>query len=150
MNICFLDMDGVIVNFPFTPSYLKSMGTGCPPGELAKDWGTIEFWVGLPKFSWSDELVKVCRQQFTHVHFLTSTAAGAASLTGKRRWLDHHYPELASRTVFTQEKYLLGAPGRVLIDDDPWNCRTFEGAGGQAIHFDGNASAVIAQIARLQ
>lgn len=116
-RLLFLDMDGVIVDFSYASG---------------ARWGEIGFWESLKKTTWADELVKMCRKWFD-VHILSSLGGGPQSATGKMLWLDRYYPSLVEGTILTRKKYLLAAPGRILVDDDPRNIDQWFLSGGYGI-----------------
>ena len=118
-KLLFLDMDGVIVDLP----------TG-----QSRKWGEEDYWMNLSKYPWSDELVALCDTLY-EVHILSSLGGGAASATGKMRWIEHHYPQLADGTILTKDKKLLAAKRRILVDDDPDNIRQFCIRRGRGILF---------------
>lgn len=123
-HILFLDMDGVLVDLPQTKVKV-------PIGEK-REWEDPLFWECLPKTSFADELVRVC-STFYHVQIL-STLCTPGSGMGKLLWLRQNYPAIADNVILTTNaKYLLAAPGRVLVDDDPSNCLEFELHGGFAV-----------------
>ena len=119
-QLLFIDMDGVIADFPEGKSFL---------------WGRPNFWVTVPKFQWSDELVGLWGEQYD-LHILSSTGGGPAATAGKMRWLQEHYPHLVQGAIFTKDKHLLAAPGRLLVDDDQEKCDAFDAAGGIAMLFN--------------
>ncbi len=94
-----------------------------------------EFWRNLDEYPWARYLYKELRQ-VGRVVFLSSPSYDPGCLKGKLEWLHRLTGDKEFRDyIFTTEKDLLAAPGRILIDDSPENCKKFTKSGGRAIQF---------------
>ena len=153
----FLDMDGVICNIgqavasiygiELTPESEKEYGNTLYK-LLALDskqelWNVInaipDFWEDIPPYSWCEELVDAL-QSIDEVQILTSSPSTDAltksnASTGKARWVGKHLLDKNLRINIVHDKYLLAAPGRILIDDRENHCDLFREHGGRSILF---------------
>lgn len=150
--IVYLDIDGVIANFvsaalsalnittytipPNEPNMEKWSGVNITTKEFWKaiDKTNEDFWFNIPKYDYSDELVKLCHS-YGEVFFLTSPSRNPACLSGKMMWIKRYFPRMARNIVLTPAKYLCAAPNRVLIDDTETKCDKFIQYGGSTILF---------------
>jgi 5'(3')-deoxyribonucleotidase len=150
--IVYLDIDSVIADFisaamtalnvttytipPNEPNIEKWTGVNVSTREFWKaiDKTNEEFWVNIPKYDYSDELVKLCHN-YGEVFFLTSPSRNPACLSGKMMWIKRYFPRMARNIVLTPAKYLCAAPNRVLIDDSETKCDKFIQYGGSTILF---------------
>jgi len=151
--IVFLDMDGVLVDFVGAVASLF----GCPRSEVESSgdrayeaagvtkqefWGVIdaagpEWWEFIEPYPWTGRLIEACSRA-GQVYVASSPPKkcfGAGS--GKMAWLSRFAPQVYKDRKFFlgTDKYLLAAPGRVLVDDDPEKCAAFAAAGGQTALF---------------
>ncbi len=152
----FLDMDGVISDFVTASLTLHGWNGSTedlPPGDRdmarvvgvtrSHFWSLIDaqgadFWATLPPFPWFADLVGLVRE-FAPMTILTSPSLSPSCLEGKVRWLYTHFPKVNGRCfsdfLIGNQKYLLAAPGRVLLDDTESHVNAFREAGGNAILF---------------
>ena len=150
----FLDMGGVIVDFVSCALQVHSAESAIdrwPPGVwnihevlgISKDefWAKMDaasatLWRDLDPYPWFEELVSMLRE-FASVTILSSPSRNPESASGKLHWLYRHLGKGRPFREFllSQRKYLLAAPGRVLIDDSDAHTREFREHGGQAIVF---------------
>lgn len=152
----FLDMDGVLTDFVGASLQLHGRADAMqnwPLGErdIAKVlnisrtqyWRVIDeqgadFWAALEPFPWLAELLEVSRS-FAPITILTSPSIAPSCLEGKVRWLHRHFPKVNGRHfmdyLIGNQKHLLAAPRRVLVDDADSNVDSFRAAGGKAILF---------------
>lgn len=145
----FLDLDGCLVDF-CDPAY-RVHGRTCAVNEPSKydffeDWGMTadefwepidrlgpDFWINIPRYPWFGELVDLCRcPQFT---IATTPSRHANSTAGKLMAIQAMFGAHFRDYLITPRKWLLGGPGRVLIDDNEENCEKFVSHGGEAILF---------------
>jgi 5'(3')-deoxyribonucleotidase len=140
----FLDLDGVLADlqraafaahdFPWPDPWPDGAG-GRPQWHMheiagvsaAQFWlklNTHEFWSSLPKTPEADQILGAAEEYFgpRNVYLLTSPSASPWSLSGKYAWVEAHYPGYLRRLIPTPAKFLLSAPGRVLIDDSDDHC----------------------------
>ncbi len=153
----FLDLDGCIANIgqavadiydiKFTPelevqygnTLYKLMGL-----ETKKEmWDVInsipDFWENILPYPWCEELVDAL-QSVDEVQILTSSPSTDAltksnASTGKSKWVGKYLLEKNLRVNIVHDKYLLAAPGRILIDDRERHCDLFGTHGGESILF---------------
>ena len=148
----YLDMDGVISNFTAQAWPLFTKGKkyedhewqkwgqkmedelGIPPYRF---WPTIDragtiFWANMPKWEWTDELIKMLGPK--NICICTSPSRQPECVFGKRMWLvNNGYANLSYAII--KHKHLMARPGRILIDDTPKKVDKWRAAGGDAILF---------------
>lgn len=152
--ICFLDMDGVLVDFhrgvhqafgvPFNYSISPQRY------DFWEDWpkevyvsrqevdaiSTIDFFAGLQWMYDGKEILQLVEEKFgpENIYLLSCPMPNPQSATGKMMWIEQHLPQYKKRTVITQApKYLFATKNRVLIDDKDENCNEFSLNFGYAI-----------------
>lgn len=141
----FLDMDGVIVNFVkgicdrYNLSYSQETSNNLGSFLTNEIWLDLErddiFWDDLPKFDWSDKLVRACHR-YAETYILSAPGViNSKSASGKIRWLNHHYPEFGNKFILTYHKELLASENRLLIDDTYAQVKDFRNSGGDTILF---------------
>ncbi len=101
-------------------------------------WGKfdrIDFWAGLPKYPWSDDLIEVCLSNKNYkTMILTSPSKTALSCaTDKLCWISRNYPNFIKKVIIINDKNSLAGPNRVLIDDTPKKVFGFIDNGGRLI-----------------
>jgi len=152
----FLDMDGVIADFVRPAISLH----GRDPDEVLANWpaGTFDvakvlglttkefwkpitiagwrWWVGLPHYSWSDDLLNVV-QSFAGDDWLfaSSPSRSCQSASGKIAWLQRRFGSHFRKYMLGEHKHLFAKSGAVLIDDREQSVIEFREAGGEAILF---------------
>lgn len=140
----YLDVDGVFANFcasacrvhnftkPITRWHFWE-DIGITPREF---WTKIdedpEFWFNLEKYPWADELYSFLSTRHT-VKFLTTPNHHHHSYSGKKRWLQEHYPN--SKVCMMEDKEDCAKYRRLLIDDSDSNINKWQRAGGHGILF---------------
>lgn len=149
--ICFLDVDGVLVNFrqgihkefniPYDYSTLSKKWT------FWEDWGnvtfqevdstcTADFWAGLRWMHDGKEILQLVEEKFgpENIYLLTTPMPNPGSGTGKMQWVQRHMPEYSERLIITTApKYLFARSNTILIDDKDDNAGKFYCAGGKFI-----------------
>ena len=151
--IFFVDMDGVLVDFP--AGVAKKFGVAVNDEMLAlgeemytyfgisqkEFWGVIgddpSWWADLPSYPWTDRLIEVCRS-LGEFYIATSPpkmspACAACSGTGKMEWLRRKFGWDFRNFFIGAHKHMLAALDRVLIEDKPDRCEDFERMGGRSI-----------------
>lgn len=144
----FLDLDGVVVDF--CAAAYRAHGRTCAINEPTKydffeDWGMTadefwgpidaigpEFWSTIPLYPWANELIGLCGKDFV---IATTNSIHPVSASGKVSAIQSIFGERFRNYMITPRKWLLGAPGRLLIDDNEMNCEKFRDYGGDAILF---------------
>lgn len=153
-DLCFLDMDGVLVDFVSDmcrvhnrPNpYNDPINLG--KFDMAEIWGmTAEefweptvnpyFWRDMSKLPEADDLVETVLTRFgtSNTCILSSPSQSQYCIPEKRQWLQIHYPRLASNILFGSAKRFLAGPGRFLIDDYDANIIRFAKAGGVGLTY---------------
>jgi len=142
----FLDVDGVLADWVdgvrlaagIEPSTWDTVGHGLLPtqnqAKIDAAMSTREFWVGLVRYPWADELFQTC-QRHGEVIFCTQPFDSPECLAGKYQWLSNHFGATMDNIVFTRKKWRLANPQSLLIDDNKENCDRFQYAGGHSILF---------------
>lgn len=144
----FLDLDGVIAEFAYAACDIHGRPHDVKKWDFFSDWGITaeEFWKPINKLGdnfypyyvnptpWARELIAKVHEADPHVMVLTDSSANMAGVRGKQRWIEHLFGS-ETKVSYTSEKYLLAAPGRLLIDDSVRNCERFAAFGGAALLF---------------
>lgn len=148
---CFLDLDGVLVNF--VGGALRLLGRTLDPypaGEwdfhrhlgLTDDdfWGQItrggaHFWADLEWLPDGREVHEAVDAAFgpEGVYLLSSPSQDPQSLAGKAMWVQRHLPQYRRRLLLGVCKEAVAHPGVLLVDDSDANVAAFRCAGGAAI-----------------
>lgn len=158
-----LDMDGVLADFhsaalrghKFTlidgrwPEYGKDLAyilgiaehgaTKYNTAQQERIWAPIltvsDFWLTLPKFRWTEALIRICQTFSEDVQICSSPASSwnGEDKKQKLQWLAKHRIDLP--VTFESEKVRLAEPGVVLIDDWEKQVVPFQIARGHAILF---------------
>ena len=152
VNLLFLDMDGVLVDFEGGVCKLF----GVDQAELAErdNWEMLsmlgvtldefwerineageEFWAGLVGYPWYEEVIDICKEHAEKVIFLSTPSRHVTCYTGKVRWLKYRFDFGELEFCLFGSKELFAAPGRLLVDDSYLNCARFISEGGDAMVF---------------
>jgi len=152
--ICFLDVDGVLVDF--NKSATAIIGAKNPPVkyywqadypngyEHVNNGCSVDFWLNLEWMCDGKEILKLVESFFgDNVFLLTCPMSNPGSWTGKYLWVEKHLPQYkekiiitsASKSVFTLNMGKVAWPSVsvMLIDDKEENKDDFVSAGGDAI-----------------
>jgi 5'(3')-deoxyribonucleotidase len=129
------DPDAMIADWP-AGNYDMPAVLGISTNELweAVDKAGFRHWADLPKLSWADELLKLCRSIAPTI-ILTSPTLHVSSLSGKMNWLQRHYGKHFRDYLIGPSKHACAIPGSVLIDDCDANCDRFTCEGGFGVVF---------------
>lgn len=153
---CFLDLDGVLVDF--VPAAFAACGASnryisdpSTRGEYnmekilgitsSRFWENVNsfpsFWEDLAPTNEASEIVALCEEKFgrDNIHILTAPSPASECFTGKRRWVRDHFPQYHKKIIFAAAplKYLLSGERRVLIDDRDSNITQWRDAGGSGV-----------------
>jgi len=151
--ICFLDMDGVLVDavkgmcehhkIPspwLDPANLGKWDidklSGIKPSEF---WGAFghDFWANLPWMPDGKEILAIVEAHFgaDNVCILTSPPASnqGEAIAGKIAWLEKHLPKYKRRSLFGPVKRFCAHPNACLIDDMDRNVTEFIIESGWAV-----------------
>ena len=89
----------------------------------------VRFWENLQPFPWTRELLDAVSGCYD-IAFLTKPSDFPAAYTGKMRWCKRHYPGID--LVFCNNKEVVAARDKFLIDDDSRQVDNFQRFGGHA------------------
>lgn len=148
--ICFLDLDGVLVDF--TAAALQVHGRELPPREItwdfasqigftgervAKFWEPLDysFWRDLPWTAEGKQLLATVEEIFPpeRICLLTTPCRTPGCAEGKLDWVRREIPGYADRVLVGSCKHLLASPRAVLVDDRDENARGFVLSGGWSL-----------------
>jgi hypothetical protein len=128
--------------FPLDGEYDIIKAVATLKGEAQMDpvefWDGISdaLWEGLPKSPGCDWILNRAADLVgrENVHVATAPTSRPGAHAGKVRWITSILPEWMHRQyVITPQKWLLGRPGWLLIDDALENVTKWEAMGGDAI-----------------
>jgi 5'(3')-deoxyribonucleotidase len=159
LSAVYLDMDGVLVDL--MDGIAKMLDVEVAPfyGPLHDSWEAVsvvlkhvtgeewteerlmatiaerglDFWIGLRKYPWADELLALC-EGFAPTVLMTSPAHLPVAAAGKMEWIFKNFPHV-ERYSITSCKHHLSRPDAVLIDDSVEFCEKFREHGGVAYLF---------------
>ncbi len=144
---CFLDMDGVIVDFVGGACKLHGIPNPYPKHKgiwdfvelldmSAKDfWAPMgeDFWANLEPTPDYERILAHTVNKFgeDNICILTSPCATAGCIEGKKKWIKKHLK--LKHVLFGSSKHFLARPDAVLIDDAEHNVDPFVQHGGKGI-----------------
>lgn len=150
MIACYLDMDGVLVDF--ANAAIAAFDAKIPRADVRWDfpkdlgfrhggdpdfWGKLgrEFWATLPWTAEGRGLLAGLESLFNESICLVSTPADGSPdcREGKADWVERNTPAYRRRLFLGAEKFRLASPWKVLIDDHEPNVEAFAAHGGQAV-----------------
>jgi len=151
----FLDLDGVIANWTkrtvestFKLNYEDVTGfsrekfipfitdrTGLTKTNInAKIYenDSVDFWTGIEKYYWADELVTLVNRNSYQWFFLTKPMRSPECYFGKAQWIKKYYPAFFHKLIITPGSKGLCARNLdcILIDDNLKNIEEWVEAGG--------------------
>ncbi len=144
--VCFLDMDGVPVDF--WAGALALHGRSVPYAEREWDiagqldipapafYGPMDrtFWANLPWMPDGRKLLGAVEAIFgNNIAIMTSPIQTAGCIDGKIDWIKANAPQYSRRFAVCPAKHLMAGPGKILLDDHDDNIDRFLGAGGRAV-----------------
>jgi len=145
-------MDGVLSDFVSGALTLHGRSAAIedwPPGEFnmarvlgmssGEFWRRIDqegadYWSGLEKYEWFDELIETVRQ-VAPMAILSSPSLAPGCPAGKLQWLQQHFGRGFRDFLIGPQKHLCARSDAVLIDDSDRNVDRFREHGGHAILF---------------
>jgi len=155
--ICFLDMDGVLVdfigglhraleipfdysNYPYEPGRWDILGDIASRAKVSLSYPNLlcstHFWESLSWMADGKEILELVERRFgeENVYLLTTPMPNPQSWTGKYLWAEKHLPQYKKRIIITHlQKSMFASENRVLIDDKDQNVDEFMAAGGNTI-----------------
>lgn len=139
LPIVFIDMDGVLANFYKSPMFEKEDKIKNNPPRMYDQY----FFETLPVIDGAlSQVRRLLQSELYEIQILTKPIRYTHySYSEKAAWVWKWFPELGEKLTLTQNKTLLAAPGRILIDDslDQWG-KNWEKANGTFIHFNYEAN----------
>jgi 5'(3')-deoxyribonucleotidase len=141
MKMCFLDMDGTIVDFvkgalaahninlsveDFYKDHLGEWDMAAVMGVSVPDFWSVlnkDFWANLPWMEDGQRLLEMLEGRFgrENMMLVTSPSLTEGLHEGKILWMKFHLPEHYSKPsghIFTNRKHLLSNRDHILIDDN--------------------------------
>jgi hypothetical protein len=159
-DLCFLDMDGVLVNFIDAAHKLHNQRTLLPDWPYEKGEKSFDvterlgisvsdffapmgfsFWKNLEWFDFGDSplfngklLLESCESLYgvENICILTSPCLTPGCVEGKRAWIDKHMPKYKKQVLFGSAKHYCAHKNAILYDDKESNVSKFKGWGGKA------------------
>ncbi len=144
--VCFLDMDGVLVDF--IGGSLKAHGINLHKRDCewsffnklgltdAQFWDPLghDFWANLEWTSEGKELIKELEYLFRErIVLCTSPCETPGGVEGKIAWIKRELPAYRRRFFVGPPKALAASPCKVLIDDHDLNVEAFVLEGGHGV-----------------
>jgi 5'(3')-deoxyribonucleotidase len=142
---CYLDMDGVLVDFvqgsidlhrisptkPYKWDYFAE--SGLTPAQFYAPMNR-EYWANLNWMPQGQELLEHLEKRFGqhNICILSSPCATDGCLDGKRDWIAKHVPQFKRRSKLGADKAFAASPWHMLIDDHDPHVSDFRKAGGFA------------------
>ena len=154
MMKCFLDMDGVLVDFmkgahefhrlPYSmKAYPYEFGVwdNCPPStsELSTQefWDSLdeEFWANLDWMPDGNAILQYTESFFgvKNICLLTSPTRCPRSVSGKLLWIQKNLPRYKRQFLIGPPKHFCAHNNAVLIDDSDRNINSFVEHGGTGV-----------------
>ena len=146
--LIFLDLDGVLSDFQ---GHAQQENKLKPNGKIDYEALDYEWWKTMPAFEGAREFYDgACKEGF--VRFLTGPILNEACYAGKARWVQDFVRERGKFILEdliicdSENKFLLAAPGRILVDDRVNNIKAWEAAGGIGILHAGDYKDTMKQL----
>lgn len=153
MEIAYLDLDGVGVNF--TQGACKMFNVEYPANTTffydwicvkhgisrAKFWSTIvgaEFWENLEPYPWTRDLVDILESSKVQWRFLSKPTYDAGCYAGKYNWVKKHFGKHINKLILINGDKSIVCRGSksLLIDDKDKNIEQWQAAGGSVFHWE--------------
>lgn len=152
MRKCFLDLDGVLVDFvrgacethgfdydilmARWPANLWDMCEimGLSNNKFFEPMGE-KFWANLKPTEDAHTILSVVEGIFgeENICILSSPTTNPGSLSGKYMWVDKYFPAYSRKLMISPAKEFCAGPDKVLVDDSDKNIRKFEEHGGKGV-----------------
>lgn len=148
---CFLDLDGVLVNFVGGACKFHGKPNPYDRPESHGQWDCVElmgmrqydFWHGLDYHFWKGlewlpdgrRILDVVESVFgvENVCLLSSPCDTFGCADGKRAWVQDNIPRYSRKLILGSAKEFMAGPGKILIDDYPDNIIKFSQHGGETL-----------------
>ena len=145
MTDIYVDMDGVIADFFGQISKINNVEHWKQISDLTEALGKLngtDFFVTLPKFKTSDQLVQFVKKiTNNHWYILSSPLEGDIfnSSFWKSYWLkNNNYEPIEAIYAEDKYKYAVTKNPNILIDDRPYNIKEWKKNGGIGILYQAN------------
>lgn len=150
IQICFIDMDGVLANFSKaacarhnvtypTQAKLEHSWLEDQVGHKGRFWMKIhgyDYWTQLEPFPWAKKLVALVNDHCDEWRILSKPSSDEHCYSGKYTWVKNHLHKTKHLWLCNGTKSLLAGPNRLLIDDYKKNIDEWRAAGGEAYHWE--------------
>jgi len=142
-KIIFYDMDNTIAEMhkKLTGNYSGRIKEYEPKSkekelEIINKLNTEGFFQNLTVIQQANKVLKRLINNGYDVRILSQPMPRSSSIDEKNYWLDTFFPYIPRyKRMFTFDKWLLAAPGRILVDDNIYHLREWSKKGGTAICF---------------
>jgi hypothetical protein len=140
--VCYLDLDGALVNF--VGGAFRVHGRSIPMNTVEWDfcsqlgfngvsdpafWGPMgfDFWADLEWMPDGHDILEAVEDTFgpENVVLLTSPCTTRGGVEGKVEWVRRNLPEYGRRFFVGPPKHLVAGPSKVLVDDHDGNLLKF-------------------------
>ncbi len=138
--LIFLDLDGVLADFE---GHARLENKYKPDGKVNYDALDYEWYVTMPAYKGARQFYDDVRK-LGFTRFLTGPVLSEDCYAGKAHWVQDFVPERGKFILEdliicdSENKFLVGAPGRILVDDRIANIKAWEAAGGTGILHNGD------------
>lgn len=143
-TLCFIDLDGVLVDF--VEGAFKHHHINIPWPDIKWDfvkqagihpedfWNPLglSFWANLQPTAEFPAIIAAAERKFgpENIFICSSPCKTSGCTAGKAMWVESHLPDYSGRLILTGRKSVFSGPNRVLIDDRMENIYDWVGAGG--------------------
>jgi len=174
---CFLDLDGVLVDFvagacrlhgienPYLKEEMRGVWNFCTALSMTEEefWRPLDrqFWSSLDKTHDSDRILSLVESKFERVCLLTSPSSSFDCPSGKSEWIHNNLPKYwrSRRYLLGSAKEFCASKDAVLVDDSDHNINKFRAEGGHGIlvprawnslhHIDGDLAYIEEELNKL-
>lgn len=151
---CFIDMDGVLVDFLYGAARDNYYDPNTGKLEIRElKQANSNFWINLPPNPEGLDLIRKLdqlRKEGVKLDIIVlALVLSDASAVGKKTWLKAYLNGIEHNLVIiwkSKDKNMFADLDSVLIDDYSTSCDSFRTAGGNSILFKGNSDSVIGKI----
>ena len=148
---CFLDLDGVLVDFIGGACRLLNSPNPWLKDEYKGRWGAEEmfgvsanaFWKNMGEDFWANlewtkegkDILSLAEAVFGYdnIGILTTPCLTKGSVSGKMDWINANMPSYKKKVMVGFQKHFCAHPGSILLDDADKNVEQFRASGGNAI-----------------
>jgi hypothetical protein len=134
MPVCFVDMDGVLVDF--VTGACRTHGSTLYLEPHLVSWGfPTQIWAGLGWTPEGKDLLAGVEALVgaESIALMTSPCDTPGSVEGKVEWVRRNLPAYRRRLFVGPAKHLAAGPAKILVDDHDANVDKFRAHGGAAV-----------------